>query len=172
MIVFERRHSMYTILKLILGLFFGSTDTTDIIIQVLFILGSWMLLKKSSLKPWWALIPCAREYQLARCANLTVSSPGFKALAAQADVNGKRNATVSRMLKKMGQIINRFMSVPRQILPGTGSIWCCLSLFSRLCPLLSWSSLTKINADKEEFWILRKMTDKSIFIWRYVIILL
>ena len=60
-----------------------------------------MLLKKSGLKPWWALIPCAREYQLARCANLTVSSPGFKALAAQADVNGKRNATVSRMLKKM-----------------------------------------------------------------------
>lgn len=61
---------MYTILKLILGLFFGSTDTTDIIIQVLFILGSWMLLKKSDQKPWWALVPCAREYQLAPVASL------------------------------------------------------------------------------------------------------
>ena len=61
---------MYTILKLILGLFFGSTDTTDIIIQVLFILGSWMLLKKSDQKPWWALVPCAREYQLAPVGTL------------------------------------------------------------------------------------------------------
>lgn len=35
-------------------------------------------------------------------ANLTVSSPGFKAMASQADVNSRRYATVSRMLTKMG----------------------------------------------------------------------
>ena len=34
-------------------------------------------------------------------ANLTISSPGFKAMAAQADVNSRRYATVSRMLIKM-----------------------------------------------------------------------
>ena len=35
-------------------------------------------------------------------AKLTISSPGFKALAAQADVNSRRYATVTRMLGKMG----------------------------------------------------------------------
>ena len=34
-------------------------------------------------------------------ANLTISSPGFTAMASQADVNSRRYATVSRMLTKM-----------------------------------------------------------------------
>jgi hypothetical protein len=35
-------------------------------------------------------------------AKLTISNPGFKAMAAQADVNSRRYATVTRMLTKMG----------------------------------------------------------------------
>ena len=35
---------------------------------ILYRAGVWRLLEKSGLKGWWALIPGAREYQLARCA--------------------------------------------------------------------------------------------------------
>lgn len=59
---------MSNILQLILTLFFDSVEPFFIAVRGLFILGAWMLLTKSGLKGWWALIPWAREYQLGRCA--------------------------------------------------------------------------------------------------------
>lgn len=60
---------MNTILKLLLILLFDSENVFYIIIRILFIIGSWLLLKKSGEKPWLALIPWVREYRLACCAN-------------------------------------------------------------------------------------------------------
>ena len=60
---------MNTILKLILTLLFDSVTFSGIILRILFILGSWMLLKKSGDKPFRALIPWVREYRLGCCAN-------------------------------------------------------------------------------------------------------
>ena len=48
--------------------FFGGSWPRGTVTGLLFIIGEWGLLQKSGLKGWWALIPCAREYQLARCA--------------------------------------------------------------------------------------------------------
>ena len=48
--------------------FFGGSWPRGTVTGLLFIVGEWGLLQKSGLKGWWALIPCAREYQLARCA--------------------------------------------------------------------------------------------------------
>ena len=39
------------------------------VIRGLYVVGAWRLFKKAEVKPWWALIPWARDYQLARCAN-------------------------------------------------------------------------------------------------------
>ena len=47
---------------------FGTRFIGGIILTGLYILGLWRMLMKSSLKGWWALIPCARDYQLSRCA--------------------------------------------------------------------------------------------------------
>ena len=47
---------------------FGDADWLGIVPAVLYIAGLWGLLKKSGLQGWWALIPGARSYQLARCA--------------------------------------------------------------------------------------------------------
>ena len=60
---------MSNIANLILLLLFDSQRPLMIVLRVLYILGAWMLLSKSGLRPVWALIPWAREYQLARCAN-------------------------------------------------------------------------------------------------------
>ena len=55
-------------LKVLLVLLFDSTNPLMIAVRCLFILGSFSVLKKSGNKPWYALIPWVREYQLARCA--------------------------------------------------------------------------------------------------------
>ncbi len=59
---------MNNILQLLLTLLFDSSNVFLIVMRGLYILGAWRLLRKSGLKGWWALIPWAREYQLARCA--------------------------------------------------------------------------------------------------------
>ncbi|HAE45678.1 MAG TPA: ABC transporter ATP-binding protein [Lachnospiraceae bacterium] len=48
---------------------FDSNAIYNIIFRILYIIGAWMLLKKSGLNPVWSLVPWAREYQLSRCAN-------------------------------------------------------------------------------------------------------
>ncbi len=47
---------------------FDDTTIYGIIINALYMAGVWGILVKSGLKGWWALIPGARDYQLARCA--------------------------------------------------------------------------------------------------------
>ena len=51
-----------------LNVFFSSTDILFILAEVLYIVGLWRLFMKSGIPGWWALIPCAKEYQLSRCA--------------------------------------------------------------------------------------------------------
>lgn len=48
--------------------FFGTSSVPMFLPAALYLAGTWKMLEKSDLKGWWALIPCAREYQLARCA--------------------------------------------------------------------------------------------------------
>ena len=48
--------------------FFGGAWPMGTVTGLLVVIGEWGLLQKSGLKGWWSLIPCAREYQLARCA--------------------------------------------------------------------------------------------------------
>lgn len=49
-------------------LLFDGTQWYAILFGILWIVCLWKLFEKSGVKGWWALIPCAREYQLARCA--------------------------------------------------------------------------------------------------------
>lgn len=51
-----------------LNIFLGTTDVVGVIVTLLYIIGLWKIFEKSGVKGWWALIPCAREYQLSRCA--------------------------------------------------------------------------------------------------------
>ena len=47
---------------------FGVSGMMTAFLSALGIAGQWGMMQKSGVKGWWALIPCAREYQLARCA--------------------------------------------------------------------------------------------------------
>ena len=60
---------MNNVLQLFLTLLFDSYRPILIVFRCLYILGAWMLLTKSGLKGFWALIPWGREYQLSRCAS-------------------------------------------------------------------------------------------------------
>ena len=55
-------------MKLFLQVFFDSDSWLWASATALYLVGLWAMLKKSGVPGWWALIPCAREYMLARCA--------------------------------------------------------------------------------------------------------
>ena len=59
---------MNTTLRVILTILFNTASITEVILVLLSIAGMWKVFEKSSIPGWWALIPWAREYQIARCA--------------------------------------------------------------------------------------------------------
>ncbi len=59
---------MNRFLDILLTLEFETSSLVSVIAMALYIVGLWRLLEKSGLKGWWALIPGARDYQIARCA--------------------------------------------------------------------------------------------------------
>ena len=58
---------MHSFLNIAATIYFGATGWY-IIPEALLIIGLWPLLRKSGIKPWWALVPFARRYMLCRCA--------------------------------------------------------------------------------------------------------
>ena len=64
---------LQVLLLLLLGVQPGEspsfTDFYALITSALYIVGLYRIFIKSGLQGWWALIPCAREYMLARCAD-------------------------------------------------------------------------------------------------------
>ena len=59
---------MSTFVKILAVILLGESGIIRMTVSALYILGLWMMLKKSGVKSWWALIPGARDYQIARCA--------------------------------------------------------------------------------------------------------
>jgi len=57
------------ILKILLTLYFGSTDSFAILFHLLMILGTWKLFEKSGVDKRWALVPYFRYYILGKCAD-------------------------------------------------------------------------------------------------------
>ncbi len=55
-------------MKIAMLVLFGTTSVIGAGLTALFIIGLWAMLQKSGVPGWWALIPCARDYQMARCA--------------------------------------------------------------------------------------------------------
>ena len=68
---------MSNILEALAILIFDDTTIYGIIINALYIAGVWGILVKSGIKGWWALIPGARDYQLARCAGRESEGKGY-----------------------------------------------------------------------------------------------
>ena len=59
---------MEILLHVLAMVFFGSDSWYEIAWTALYIVGLWQLFRKSGIPSWWALIPFAREYMLAKCA--------------------------------------------------------------------------------------------------------
>ena len=69
------------VIKVLLILFAGSASIPNIALTVLFMAGIWKMFEKSGVKGWWALIPGAREYQLACCAGRESEGKAFSLAA-------------------------------------------------------------------------------------------
>lgn len=57
------------ILDVLAILMFGADLSVFTAFRVLNLVGLWFMFGKSGVKSWWALVPCARSYKLARCAD-------------------------------------------------------------------------------------------------------
>ena len=55
-------------MEILLLILFGTHSVVGVVMVALYLVGLWFLLKKSGLPGWWALVPCAREYMLSKCA--------------------------------------------------------------------------------------------------------
>ena len=70
------------VVQILLVIFARSTSLSDIILSALFMAGIWRIFEKSGIKGWWALIPGAREYQLACCAGRESEGPVYSLASA------------------------------------------------------------------------------------------
>ena len=70
------------VVQILLVVFARSTSLSDIILSALFMAGIWRIFEKSGIKGWWALIPGAREYQLACCAGRESEGPVYSLASA------------------------------------------------------------------------------------------
>ena len=55
-------------LEILITVFLGYNAGYYNILGLLYITGLFLLFRKSQIKPWWALVPCFRDYMLAKCA--------------------------------------------------------------------------------------------------------
>ncbi len=60
--------SWKAVFQVLMEIFLNASSLTMAAFNLLSLIGEWGLLQKSGVAGWWALIPCARDYQLARCA--------------------------------------------------------------------------------------------------------
>ncbi len=70
------------VVQILLVIVARSTSLSDIILSALFMAGIWRIFEKSGIKGWWALIPGAREYQLACCAGRESEGPVYSLASA------------------------------------------------------------------------------------------
>jgi len=70
------------VVQILLVVFARSTSLSDIVLSALFMAGIWRIFEKSGIKGWWALIPGAREYQLACCAGRESEGPVYSLASA------------------------------------------------------------------------------------------
>lgn len=68
------------ILQAVSVILLGSTaEFFEVVKAALYLVGLWAIFRKSGVKGWWALVPCARQYKLSLCAG---REPEGRVLAA------------------------------------------------------------------------------------------
>ena len=76
--VFEKGAGVALIILHILVIIFLDTGLNyTLFFTLLYIIGLWKLFEKSGIKGAWALLPGARQYQLARCAGRESEGRGY-----------------------------------------------------------------------------------------------
>ena len=137
---------MDKIVSILLLLEFESESAVNIVLMILYLAGIWGMLVKSGLKGWWALIPGARDYQLARCAGREVegriySVTGIAILLADVIMN-----YISTDIEEMEVIPSEIMIMTILIL--------VLSIIRLIYHIRVWSGLIEVyGVRKRWMWL-------------------
>ena len=148
------------VLQILLTLFFSDSSIVMMALTGLYIVGLWKLFEKSGIKGWWALVPFARDYQLARCAGrenegpvFTLSQAGITALDVIMIMGNQTQAQLATI--STGDLIITILSLSLMLVRfiygirvwsgminvyGVKKRWLILCMFSftRFIPALVW----------------------------------
>ena len=156
------------ILRLFTIIFLDTGLNIDIIFACLYLAGLWGLFKKSGLAGWWALIPVAREYQLACCAgredegrvysltalgkiilNVIMVLTNYSAETAAESVSGVLLAVLALVLVIINLVYR--MRIVFGLIEVYGVrrrwAWLWLSEYTRWIPALLWGWSTKYKPE-------------------------
>ena len=155
---------MSNILRLVLTLLFDAYNPLLVGARVLYIIGAWLLFRKSGINTWWALVPWAREYKLGCCAarepegrsfcvtGFLITTLSIVGIWLQLNENNKDLAAftplilvvlVSVMIMHFVFNIRVFAGFVR--IYGTSSWWLVSCIFDelRFIPMLIWGASKK-----------------------------
>ena len=148
---------MNKIVQTLLLLEFEVSDFSLCALMALYLAGLWKLLVKSGLKGWWALIPGARDYQLACCA-------GREAEGRVYSVTG----VAILLLNLIALYLNRG-SDPESIEPVYGQylliiiLNMTLSIIRFIYHVRVWSGMIEVYGVRKR-WMLLCLTEYTIWI--------
>ena len=138
-------------------LLFESSDSVSIVLMAVYLAGLWRILEKSGLKGWWALIPGARDYQLARCAGRETEGRVYSLSGA-----GLIVLTLILHITGVPQDLETSSEFPSGFLIATIAVL-MLSIVRFIYTIRIWSGLIDMYGVKKR-WILLCLTEYTIWI--------
>ncbi len=138
-------------------LLFESSDSVSIVLMAVYLAGLWRILEKSGLKGWWALIPGARDYQLARCAGRETEGRVYSLSGA-----GLIVLTLILHITGVPQDLETSSEFPSGFLIATIAVL-MLSIVRFIYTIRIWSGLIDMYGVKKR-WILLCLMEYTIWI--------
>ena len=100
--------SFLSILKVFGTIFLGTSSLLFMVPEILYIIGLWKIFGKCGVKPWWALVPIARDYNLALCADREMEGQLLSVISALSIVMSLLTDNIGLKLPTVGVL---FISV-------------------------------------------------------------
>ena len=131
-----------------------------VVTGVLWIAGLWMLLEKSGVRGWWALVPFARSYKLGQCADrekegrvLVVIEALSLLLSVVGWISGSENGSVVVLFRAVVGLLLAIMGIIFQCKVFVGLIevydrkkgWIILWIVARSIPSVWWGLCKKFQ---------------------------
>ena len=148
------------VIRILMTVFVGGTSATGIAVSVLFMAGLWRMFEKSGVRGWWALIPGAREYQMACCAGRESEGPVYSLASAGTILM----QVISLLISSSG--IDELSAIPVMVVLAT----MILGLISLIYSIRVYAGLVEVYGVRKRWmwlWVLPYTSFIPALIWGF-----